>query len=770
MSWLNKFGLGRKRVTNGNSLQDNDLSRFRASITIKIAMLGAFLLLVIALFPRYNTANYSYIIGDVWRNTDVVATYTFALLKTSDELAKEQAEIKLLNPPIFHVNDQARISAFTHLDSLFRIVEIKQNEYLQWKLSAAASRQADSIRFYDTINATLPLGMNRTGWRPLLLAALDVKKNGPSPSFVNGTLAVREAIETVTAELFETGVINLQKSQLPGDEITLRDVQRRTEKSLFKATVKDPDEAAQFAAFRLPRMLPQDMADPALALFSQTIHPNYQFNARETKEREEDALSTLSPTKGAVPMGTVIIRKGEVITDEKRQMLMSFDKANAGKATEIERWQAFAGDFIVLAAVLLVFFMYLFLYRRPIFDDNIHLLLVLLCLLIVCVASAFASRLEFLSEWAVPVTIAPVVLTIIFDSRVGIFSSITLAMVVALMQSNDFEFVVATVCVSSMAVYSVRDIRNRSQFFFVTPGLILATYAVVMVGFTLSRGSSFEVLADKLLMVLLNAALIFFAFPIILLFEKMFGVTTDVSLLELSDTNRPLLKALMMHAPGTFHHSLQVANLSEAAADSIGANAMLCRVGAYYHDIGKMDKASFFVENQKGVNPHENTSPLESARIIREHVPNGVKLAEEERLPRAIIDFIRSHHGTSSIRFFLEKARELQPDINEADFRYPGPLPVTKETAIVLLADGIEAIARSMSDPSNAKLEAMINRYVDEKISEGQLSYSPLTFEDIFRIKQSFLTILAGMYHARVKYPGQEKLENAQSEHVSDSV
>ncbi|MDZ7690126.1 MAG: HDIG domain-containing protein [Balneolaceae bacterium] len=268
-------------------------------------------------------------------------------------------------------------------------------------------------------------------------------------------------------------------------------------------------------------------------------------------------------------------------------------------------------------------------------------------------------------------------------------------------------------------------------------------------------------LGNDLFFVIINAVFILFTYPLILLFEKVFKVTTDFTLLELSDTNLPLLKDLMTQAPGTFHHSLQVANLSEAAAGSIGANGLLCRVGALYHDIGKMDNPGYFIENQAGPNEHDKLKPRMSALVIKAHVSNGVKSARKHGLPEIIIDFIKTHHGTSLIKYFFSKAKEKtdenKDEIQEKDFRYDGPLPRTKETGILLLADGVEAASRAMKDPSYQKLENLINKMVDDRVNEGQLSKCPLTFQDLRTIKETFLNILMGIYHSRVEYPEDKK-------------
>jgi putative nucleotidyltransferase with HDIG domain len=248
-----------------------------------------------------------------------------------------------------------------------------------------------------------------------------------------------------------------------------------------------------------------------------------------------------------------------------------------------------------------------------------------------------------------------------------------------------------------------------------------------------------------------------------LLFEKLFKVTTEVSLLELNNNNHPLLKQLMTTAPGTFQHSLQVANLAEAAASAINANSLLCRVGAMYHDIGKMDKPEYFVENQFGPNEHDKLKPRMSAMVIKNHVTTGVKMGQDANLPDVIIDFIKTHHGDSVIKYFFDKAQktaEKGSEVREEDFRYDGPIPNSKETGILLLADGIEASSRAMSEPSYQKLENLVNRMVDERLEEGQLNNCDLTYRDLTKIKDAFLGILVGMYHSRVKYPGQDQKDN----------
>jgi hypothetical protein len=345
---------------------------------------------------------------------------------------------------------------------------------------------------------------------------------------------------------------------------------------------------------------------------------------------------------------------------------------------------------------------------------------------------------------------------------------VTLASLIGLVHGYNFEFTISTIAACSMGVFSVRDVKDRSQFFFTTPGIVFLTYVITMGAFSLAKMDGWGVVVDNLMFIAINSVFILFTYPIILLFEKLFGVTTDFTLLELGDTNQPLLKDLMNKAPGTFHHSLQVANLSEAAASAIGANSLLSRVGALYHDIGKMIKPEYFVENQSsGINEHDKLKPQMSAMVIKAHVSEGVKMAEEHGLPNTLIHFIETHHGTSIIRYFFEKAKEdetLKGMLNEEQFRYEGPLPSTKETGILLLADGIEAASRAMKNPTYSKLESLVSRMVDDRVSEGQLSHCPLTFRDLQIIKETFLNILVGVYHSRIEYPEDQKREKEEAE------
>ncbi len=704
----------------------------------------------------------NYTVGQPWRAEDLTAPYTFALKKTSSEIEQEQETLRSQVAPIYLVDPNASISVQTRIDSLYRNIQPVLESYAIWRIHKENEELTvfdDSIRFAQEY-ADAAIDLTEPSWNVLFESYYDVQANNRSSNQFIG-VSVKQELEQLIGQLLNEGIINVAKSNIQGNELTLRNQRNSTEQLVNLTRVRDRREANEFAQFRMNREFDERVAQLAMELYNKSILPNYMFSQADTEAKIQEAIATISDNKGAVAQGQVIIRKGDLVTEERANVLRSFAEARSENASEAERWLRFSGGAIAIIAIALVFFMYLYLYRRPISGHNGLFFLVFLTMSLVTATSAVIFKLDLASPYIIPIAIAPIILTIIFDSRVGIIASVTLASLIGLVNGNDFEFTIATICACSMGVFSVRDIKDRSQFFFTTPGIVFATYVIVTGAFGLAKLGGWEAYFNQLMFIAFNALLILFTYPLILLFEKLFGVTTDFTLLELGDTNRPVLKELMNKAPGTFHHSLQVANLSEAAASAIHANPLLCRVGALYHDIGKMVKPSYFVENQGGGNnEHDNLKPQMSAMIIKAHVSEGVKMAEEYNLPEKIVEFIATHHGTSVIRYFYEKAREdesYKEMLNEEQFRYEGPLPSTKETGILLLADGIEAASRAMKNPTYVKLENLVNKMIEDRVAEGQLSKCPLTFRDIDMIKESFLNILVGVYHNRIEYPEEKK-------------
>ena len=771
MSILEKLGLAPKKsqgapIIGEKKKKKEEASSLRKNIYIRALIILGFLVLLAFSIPQTSFKEpVNHNVGEPWRADDLTAPFTFPIQKKQATIEEERKQIKESTLPIYHLDHNAKTAVRENIDSLFQSLQPVLDSYEKWqraKQSGSDNIQSDSLQFVNLKN-NFPLNLSEQSWEALLqnyrrTKILDIPaetKSAPASRFIGDYL--QDRLITISEDLLNQGILNRQKNNISHDKIIVRNLKERTEQTLNVANLNSLPQALNKANNRLSRYFYEEISLIGAEIFNQIIQPNIIFNQKETQAHIDEAMAGISTSKGAVAQGQVIIRRGDIVTEQKLNMLESLAEARSQNATNLERWLRYSGDILAVIAIVTIFFFYLYLYRRYIFADNAMLLLVLIALSLICVSSSIVYEFESISPYIVPVAIAPIILTIIFDSRVGLLATITLALLTGLINGGNFEYATATTVACSLGLFSVRDIKKRSQFFFTTPGIVFISYALVILAFSMTAFDGWGSLGNELFFVIINAIFILFTYPLILLFEKSFKVTTDFTLLELSDTNLPLLKQLMTEAPGTFHHSLQVSNLAEAAAGAIGANSLLCRVGGLYHDIGKMENPGYFTENQADENEHDKLKPRMSALVIKAHVSNGVKLAEEHKLPEVVINFIKTHHGTSLIKFFWEKAKKLadsdKKEIQEKDFRYDGPRPQTKETGILLLADCVEASSRAMKDPNYQKLENLIDKMIDDRVNEGQLSKTPLTFQDLTAIKETFLNILVGIYHSRVEYP-----------------
>lgn len=768
MSFLEKIGLGRKKkemtpLLGEKMKKEKEAYSLRRNPYIRAFIFLCFILISVFSLPRTSiNSEFSYTVGQPWRADDLTAPITFALKKTTEEIEIEKETVREQIPPIFVVDANSTIAIQTRLDSLYRTVQPLLELYHTWQAGKEANNPNsfdDSLRFGSEYSIS-NIGLTESSLNVLLNSYHDVQnRNLPYDRFTG--VIVKKELESLIDQLLTQGIVGVNKVNLNVDQITVLNPAESTEQSINIARIRDLREANEYAQFQLNRVFNDELSQLSIELYNKVIAPNLTYSEERRETRIEEALSNISETKGAMAQGQVIIRRGDMVSQETSNILESLDAARTLNASSMERWLRFSGGVILIIVISFVFFMYLYLYRRKISSHNGLFFLVFLTLGLVNLATAFVLNFDVAHPLIIPVAIAPIILTIIFDSRVGIIASITLASLIGLVTGFNFEFTISTFAACSMGVFSVRDVKDRSQFFFTTPGVVFVTYVIALGAFSLAKMEDWDVVTNYLMFIAINSVFILFTYPIILLFEKLFGVTTDFTLLELGDTNQPLLKELMNKAPGTFHHSLQVANLSESAAAAVNANPLLSRVGALYHDIGKMIKPEYFVENQGGgANEHDKLKPQMSAMVIKAHVSEGVKMAREHGLPEILVHFIETHHGTSVIRYFFEKAKDDDNEkdvLNEDQFRYEGPLPTTKETGILLLADGIEAASRAMKNPTYSKLENLVNRMVEDRVSEGQLSHCPLTFRDLQVIKETFLSILVGVYHSRIEYPEDDR-------------
>lgn len=785
MALLEKIGLAPKRARPvGQNLErgrGNDRKSARKNLFVKIGIFTVLVGLTLAAFPP--TEQYTYFVkeGDVWRNESLLAPFDFAIYKDQATLEAERDQIRYKVPRFFRevpgVMDQVEANRDTLELQLNRILEAYESYRVNQLRGFTSEAVRDSLR-YAELRRTARLKLTPEQWRwllnshvqrvPDLAPAQPILPDGPPLS----ELLLAEAYET-SARLAQAGVMDISRDSVATDEIVVTNENEGTDRRVDKDEVLGLDEAYLVAQRRFAALHPDnpELANLTYAFFRVLFQPSLEYKRGDTEREWQRQERRISPTAGVVSEGEVIIREGDIVNEETLRKLNSLTRVREENSGTSIFWKVLLGKLLLAGSTYLFFFLYLYLLRRQIYNDNRQILLVALIFAGIIGLYAIAIRLPSVPMFAVPVAIASILLTVVFDSRVGIFGTLALGLIGGHLLHYDFEFAFATVLAGALGVFSVRDIKNRGQFF-VSAGLVFVGYLIVLTASWLIEGTSTEAFLSDLLLVGINSFLLIMAYPLLWVFERAFDITTDLTLLELSDTNRPLLKELSLRAPGTFNHSLQVANLAEAAADAIGANALLTRVGALYHDIGKMLKPEYFVENQRpGDNPHDHLKPRMSALIIASHVKEGLEMGRQYNLPQRVLKFIPMHHGTARIEYFYRKAMDQrgpdEPPVQESEFRYPGPRPDSKETGIMMLADSVEAASRSLSEPTHKRLETLIEMIFKARIEDGQLDNTLLTFRDLNVIKETFLSMLLGIYHVRVKYPDQKSGDGASGEQAA---
>ncbi|HMN23061.1 MAG TPA: HDIG domain-containing protein [Ignavibacteriaceae bacterium] len=494
------------------------------------------------------------------------------------------------------------------------------------------------------------------------------------------------------------------------------------------------------------------------------VYPNLVYNEEATNLEVEQAKDNVSKYAGIVNENERIIAKHDRITKQVKLKIESYKEAKGEAIGSEGIVLQLIGKFLHISFFITILAIYLYLFRKKIFYDNTKIVLISVIVIFVAFVTYLINHITIKApiQYLIFVPAASMIFTIVFDSRVGLYLTVILSLIVGALRGNDYTFMAMNFIAGGLSVYTVRDIKNRSQIFrsFI---FILIGYTASILAFGLERFAPAESMLIELAFAATNALISpVLTYGLLIFFERLFNITTDLTLLELSNFDRPLLRELARKAPGTFNHSMTMGTIAEAAAEKIGANALLARVGAYYHDIGKIIEPQGFVENQmNSQNLHENLPPEESVHLILKHVNDGIELARQHKLPQELIDFIPMHHGTTVSKFFYEKAKTLygEDKINIDDFKYPGPKPNTKETAIVMLADGCESAVRSIADPDTKKVENMINNIFNSRLKEAQLDESPITFSDLSKMKEAFLSILISQHHRRIKYPKQEDAE-----------
>jgi cyclic-di-AMP phosphodiesterase PgpH len=491
--------------------------------------------------------------------------------------------------------------------------------------------------------------------------------------------------------------------------------------------------------------------------------PNIVYQDDLTRESRESLLATIDPLMGKIKQGQLLIKQGALVTAEHAQQLDALEAISSGSYTPAMRqWLGLLGQVILVGLILSILVCYLFFFRKVLFDDINRMTVILLNLVATVAMYRLAIAYNLPSIYLLPFAVLPMITRALFDAWLAMVICVIATFLCAFFASAPAEFMVLQLTAGMGAVFSLINIRRRYQFYR-SSGVVLFVYVLGYVGYTLVQKGDFNALIPLYFGYFgMNAVLTLIASPMLFGYEKLFGFVSDVSLMELSDTNSPLLRRLSLEAPGTFQHTLQVANLAEAAIYEIGGNALLIRVGALYHDIGKLTNPIYFIENQHAsVNPHDDLPFEESAQIIIGHVHDGIQLAKEHRLPNMLIDFIRTHHGDQRVEYFYQSQLRDFPDteIDDLKFRYPGPKPFSKETAVLMMADSVEAASRSLKTPDASSIGGLVDGIIDKQLANKQFINADITLRDIARIKRLFKKMLNSIYHVRVEYPGQKKRE-----------
>ena len=495
----------------------------------------------------------------------------------------------------------------------------------------------------------------------------------------------------------------------------------------------------------------------AEGLVDSVFKPNYVLDRSRTALELESRLSQLSYTSEMVMAGERIVGKGEVVTEEKGRRIAALEAEEGRRFAEgFSVWGQMAGQLLLAIISFTALYMFLLNTRHRILEDDGRVTMVLVTVLTVSAMEALMVRTA--PEWVllVPMCMVPILMRVFFDMRAALYIHLTTVIILANLVPNSFEFIFYQLITGMMSIIAVRDLEKRSQFF-VLAAVIFVSYSLIYTAGVLSQDTNFDGLqVERYLMFFFNAVLTLLAYPLIYLFERLFGMTTALTLMELSSTNNKAMRTLSRRAPGTFQHSVQVANIAEDVVSEIGGDALLARVGALYHDIGKVRNPIYFTENQtSGFNPHNELDYEESARMITSHVTEGLVEARRYHLPSEVQDFIRTHHGTTFTGYFYAKELERHPDrdFDESAFRYPGPRPYSRETAVVMIVDTVEAACRSLKSHTKESTDALIDKLIDDKIAAGQLDNCPLSYGDIARVRKMLKEKMMSIYHVRVEYP-----------------
>ncbi len=676
--------------------------------------------IVLIFIPQKGRFKYEFQKGKPWMHDDLYAPFDFPIYKTDAELFSERAEILKNFSPFYRFDSTVAQEA---------IQQFRVDFHETW------------VKFIAENNGVQPLSLS--------------KVNELSTFYEN------EAINAIQ-HVMDSGILNKTENLVSNDmansklTILAGNVARET---LYE-NVFTKRKALEYVKNKLQQATPPGRTPVgniwAYMDLQKYIQPNLMYDDFITQKYKNEQIASISLTKGMIQVGERIISKGELITSSIYQVLESLKKEYEIHLGSRNSAIVTAGNALMVTALFIILYMFILSFRPEVFRNDAKILFILMLITLMAVISIYIIKSSLFSIYIVPLVIVPIYILTFFDSRLALFTHLVTIFLVGFFVPNSFEFVFINFIAGMVAIISMTNFYRRGRLF-VTVGMVYATYALLLVGLAaVEEGNIKDFESINLLWFAINALLLLALYQLVYLFERIFGFLSDATLIELSDTNLDLLRKLAEVAPGTFQHSLQVANLAETAIQHVGGNPLLVRAGALYHDIGKMANPLYFIENQPyDFNPHRNLDFTESASIIINHVTEGVRIGRKAGLPDQLIDFIQTHHGTSKVRYFYQRHLD-KFDNGAADaikFTYPGPIPPSKETAILMMADAVEAASRSMKNVTEENIKELVDTLINQQLADGQFNDANITFKDISTIKSVFKKKLLNIYHARIEYP-----------------
>ncbi|MFY9242862.1 MAG: HDIG domain-containing metalloprotein [Polaribacter sp.] len=674
------------------------------TIIYKVILFLIATIAIVYLFPKGGQFKYDFNNGQLWKYDNLYAPFDFAIQKTEDEIKKEKKEI----------NTNAKLYFNYDLEIVSNVKQSFKNKISELKPNDSISN--DKLRTFQYIGNNIIENVYDVGFLEI------ISENRVSEK--DEIIALKKGNE-VQDVLFKNLLISKDVLSIISNK--LNGVSSAYNRKLF------------------------------LNLLAGIIKPNVFYDENLTNKIIENSVGNISYTKGKVTTGELIILKGDIVEGKKLAILNSLKSESESQiwTDSNYNWIVF-GYTILVSLALLMLLLFLHKYRIEIYNNNNKVTFIFFNVFAIIFIQTLVIKYNSDYLYIVPLSILPIILKAFFDARLGLFTHVLTVLLLGYIVPNSFEFIYLHIIAGIVTILTVSELYKRANLF-ISVAQITLIYMVTYFAFSIIKeGNASQINLDYFILFAVNGLLSFLSIILIYIYEKVFGLVSDVTLLELSNTNTKLLRDLNEKAPGTFQHSMQVANLAEAAANEIGANSMLVRTGALYHDIGKMLNPMYFIENQStGVNPHNDLSPRDSSKIIIDHVIKGVELAKKNNLPDRIIDFIRTHHGTSSTYYFYKKEQEMNPDttVDFKKFKYKGPIPFSKETAILMMCDAAEAASKSLKSPTAQTINDLIEKIISKQMADNQFLNSDITFREIQIIKKVIKKKLMNIYHLRIEYP-----------------